>query len=137
MTELARQCLSLSNAERLEIVKILQESLKQDMVDWGRLAFLLKCAEEAVGCNIATKKRDYLPNIGRRMFAYQARKEGYSLETIGKRIARNHSSVIHMKMMQEDVFRFPASFKVEMAYWEKFKKKIDNYDIHNRTTQES
>lgn len=98
---------------------------------------MLKCAEEAVGCDIATKKRDFLPSIGRRMFAYQARKEGYSLETIGKRIGRNHSSVIYMKKMQEDVLTFPCCFKIEMAYWETYIKKIEEYDIHNGTTQES
>ena len=70
--------------------------------------------------------------MGRRMIAYQMRLEGYSLMTIGKRLIKHHSSIIHMVRMMEDALHF--QFNLEMKYWNKFQQKIKEYDIHSRAS---
>lgn len=137
MNELTRRCLYLSKQERQKLIRVLSESLEEDEKedDGSRFATIYKVATEVCGQGILTSSRDFNLVMGRRMIAYQMRQEGYSLMTIGKRLIRHHASVIHMIRMMNDTMTF--RFKDEMEYWNKFKKKLEEYDIHNRTTQGS
>ena len=137
MDELTRRCLYLSRERRAKLARILTESLEEEEKedDDSRFATLYKAATDVCGHGILTSSRDFNLVMGRRMIAYQMRLEGYSLMTIGKRLIRHHASIIHMIRMMEDALHF--QFNLEMEYWNKFKQKIKEYDIHSRTTQGS
>ena len=135
MTELTRRCLSLSKSQREKLIKRLQESLNEREDDGSRFATLLKAATEVCGNGILSSSRDFNLVMGRRMIAYQMRSEGYSFPSIGKMMVRHHASVIHMVKMMEDALHF--QFDLEVGYWNMFKQKIKEYDIHSRTAQGS
>lgn len=135
MNELTRRCLALPFHERQRLINVLKVSLDEKEDDGSRFAILYKAATEVVGNGILTRCRDFNLVMGRRMIAYQMRKEGYSIMTISKKLIRHHASVIHMVKMMEEVLRF--QFDLEMGYWTMFQKKIEEYDIHSRTTQGS
>ena len=137
MTDLTRKCLYLSRQDKKRLIKILTESLDEEerQDDGSRFAILYKAATDVCGQGILTSSRDFNLVMGRRMIAYQMRKEGYSLLTIGRRLIRHHASVIHMLKMMDDVMTF--NFPLEMGYWNLFQQKIREYDIHDRTTQGS
>ena len=135
MTELTRKCLSLPKSQRERLIKRLQESLNEREDDGSRFATLLKAATEVCGKGILSSSRDFNLVMGRRMIAYQMRREGYSFPSIGKMMIRHHASVIHIIRMMEDALHF--QFDLEIGYWNLFQKKIEEYDIHSRTTQGS
>lgn len=135
MTELTRRCLALSLKERTRLIAVLQDSLNEREDDGSRFATLYKAATEICGNGILTGSRDFNLVMGRRMIAYQMRKEGYSFPSIGKNLIRHHASIMHMVKMMEDALTF--QFDLEMSYWTLFQKKIKDYDIHSRTTQGS
>ena len=135
MTDLTRRCLSLSKSQREKLIKRLQESLNEREDDGSRFATLLKAATDVCGQGILSSSRDFNLVMGRRMIAYQMRSEGYSFPSIGKMMVRHHASIIHMVRMMEDALHF--QFNLEMGYWYMFQQKIEEYDIHSRTTQGS
>ena len=135
MTELTRRCLSLSKSQRERLIKRLQESLNEREDDGSRFATLLKAATDVCGKGILSSHRDFNLVMGRKMIAYQMRSEGYSFPSIGKMMVRHHASVIHMVKMMEDALHF--QFDLEIGYWNLFQQKIEEYDIHSRTTQGS
>lgn len=137
MNEITRRCLYLSREDKQRLIRVLTESLEEEDKedDGSRFATLYKAATEICGHGILTRSRDFNLVMGRRMIAYKMRKEGYSLLTISKKLIRHHASVIHMINMMEDALKF--QFDLEMNYWTLFNKKIQEYDIHNRTTQGS
>lgn len=135
MNELIRTCLDLPENERARLASLLSDSLRKKKTDNKRFDILLEIATEVVGDGILSRTKDFNCVMGRRMIAYQMRKEGFSLNQIGRRLNRNHTSVLHMEKMMDDIFRFPGVFKVEEEYWNEFKRKIDAID--KRTDQGS
>lgn len=135
MTELTRKCLSLSKSQRERLIKRLQESLNEREDNGSRFATLLKAATDVCGQGVLSSSRDFNLVMGRRMIAYQMRSEGYSFPSIGRQMVRHHASVIHMVRMMEDALHF--QFDLEVGYWNMFKQKTKEYDIHNRTAQGS
>jgi chromosomal replication initiation ATPase DnaA len=133
MTELTRRCLELSLKERTRLINILQESLNEKEDDGSRFSELYKAATKVCGQGILTGARDFRLVMGRRMIAYQMRREGYSYMSIGRHLVRHHSSVIHMVKMMEDIIEY--RWKLEMGYWEKFQNEL--YDTDSRTTQDA
>lgn len=137
MTELARRCLSLPIEDRECLIKILQESIIDEIEDDGRFSILLKVATEVVGDGILSRSREYNCVMGRKMIAWQMSREGYSLSQIGRRMGRHHASVHHLLKLMEDIFKFPGCFKTDEAYWSQFSKLLKEYDIQHRTTEGS
>ena len=137
MNELTRQCLALSMEDKEDLIRVLNASIIDEIEDDGRFHVLLKIATEIVGDGILTRSRDYNCVMGRKMIAWQMREEGYSLQGIGRRMGRHHATILHLLRLMEDMFKFPGCFKTDEAYWKQFKKRIKEYDIHNRTTQGS
>lgn len=133
MTELTRRCLELSLKERTRLINILQESLNEREDDGSRFSELYKAATKVCGQGILTSSRDFKLVMGRRMIAYQMRKEGYSLMSIGKHLIRHHASVIHMVKMMEDILHY--QWDMEMGYWRKFQNEL--YDTDGRTAQDA
>jgi chromosomal replication initiation ATPase DnaA len=126
MTELTRQCLALSYDNRVRLIKVLQGSLRDNEIARKRFDTLLLIATEVMGNGILLKSRDRNFVIGRRMIAYQMRKEGYSSPLIGRLLGKNHTSVLYMESMMEDAIKF--QFRPELTYWEEFKQKLQEYE---------
>jgi chromosomal replication initiation ATPase DnaA len=128
MTELTRRCLELSLKERTRLINVLQESLNEREDDGSRFSELYKAATKVCGQGILTSSRDFKLVMGRRMIAYQMRKEGYSLMSIGKHLIRHHASVIHMIRQMEDVMEYPKARDLEMGYWHLFEQELHDID---------
>ena len=111
--------------------------MQKEQHDKERFLALYGMVSKIFGNGILTRVKDYECVLGRRFIAYQMKEEGYSYSAIGRHLLRHHASVMHMCKMMEDVLEYPDIFKLEMAYWEEFQKKIKEYDIHSRTTQGS
>lgn len=131
MNEITRQCLSLDRAKREKLVKVLQESLeKQDNFSEDRFRIIYNAASEIFGQGILTCSREFGLVLARRFIVWQMREEGYSYPTIGRYLVRHHASAIHMYKMMEDVFNYPETFKLEMAYWTQFQNKLKEYETN-------
>lgn len=137
LNELTRRCLYLPKVERARLARVLAESLEaEERVDDGsRFSIFIKAAEDVCGKGILTQCRDFNHVMGRRMIAYKMRQEGCSFMTIGKHLIRHHASVIHMCNMMEDALKF--GFHLEMSYWDKFNKRIKEYETDTGTIQDS
>lgn len=133
MTELTRRCLELSLKERTRLINILQESLNEREDDGSRFSVIYKAATKVCGQGILTGARDFRLVMGRRMIAYQMRREGYSYMSIGRHLVRHHASVIHMVKMMEDILHY--QWDMEMGYWRKFQNEL--YDTDGRTAQDA
>jgi hypothetical protein len=126
MKELTRQCLALSYDNRVRLIKVLQGSLRDNEIARKRFDTLLLIATEVMGNGILLKSRGRNFVIGRRMIAYQMRKEGYSSPLIGRLLGKNHTSVLYMESMMKDAIKF--QFRPELTYWEEFKRKLQEYE---------
>lgn len=133
MTELTRRCLELSLKERTRLINILQDSLSEREDDGSRFSVIYKAATKVCGQGILTGARDFRLVMGRRMIAYQMRKEGYSYMSIGRHLVRHHASVIHMVKMMEDILHY--QWDMEMGYWRQFQNEL--YDTDGRTAQDA
>ena len=133
MTELTRRCLELSLKERTRLINILQDSLVEKEDDGSRFSVIYKAATKVCGQGILTGARDFRLVMGRRMIAYQMRREGYSYMSIGRHLVRHHASVIHMVKMMEDILHY--QWDMEMGYWRKFQNEL--YDTDGRTAQDA
>lgn len=137
MSDLISRCLLLSKEERVQIIDILKESLKERDTINERFAILYGIINEVVGGDILSPRRDLYLVLGRRIVAYQLKQEGYPITKIGRCLGKHHASVLHMVSMMEDVFRYPGTFNMDEVYWDRFTKKLNEYDIHSRTSQGS
>jgi hypothetical protein len=134
MNEITRKCLQLPIEQRRKLARILNESIFEERTDDGsRFAVLYKAASEVCGKGILTGSRDFNLVLGRRMIAYQMRQEGFKLQDIGKHLVKHHASIIHLIKGMQDVHDYPDVFKLEMAYWEEFKKKVKEYETDRAT----
>lgn len=137
MTEITRKCLALGKGDKERLIRILTDSLSEKENGAERFNTLHNIATDMFGKGILTNSREYNLVLARRMIVYTMRSEGYSYSSIGRYLTRHHASVMHMYKMMEDIFSFPNIYRLEMAYWEEFKRKIKDYDIHRTTIQNS
>ena len=137
MRELTRRLLNLPREQRQRLARLLSDSLvaEEREEDGSRFSVLYKIATEICGVGILTRNRDFDLVMGRRMIAYQMKKEGYSYVSIGRHLVRHHASVIHMVSMMEDTITY--QFPMELGYWKRFEQKLKEYDIHARTNEVS
>lgn len=131
MNELVNRCLSLSRHKRESLIKVLQKSLVRNETNGdSRFQVLLKVATDMFGQGILTGSREFGFVLARRMIVYQMREDGYSYPVIGRYLTKHHATVIHMQKMMEDIFRYPEMFKLEMAYWDEFQKRLKEYETN-------
>lgn len=131
MINLIEKCLALPTTDRESLICILKESLSAKKKHIGaRYRELLKVASDILGNGIDTKSRDASCVMGRMLIAYKMRMEGYSLGQIGMMMGRDHATICHMQKKMTDVIDYPHCYKVEMAYWEEFNKKLKEDGIY-------
>lgn len=128
MRELTRRCLDLPRRQKEQLIRILRESLDNEIPDSDkakckdRFTFLYKIATDMFGKGILSSKRDRELVMARRCIAYMMRKEGYSLNAIGQRLVKHHTSVMHLCAMMEDAIKF--KFHDEVELWEEFQERV-------------
>lgn len=130
MTELIRKCLTLNRGKRRRLLRVLTESLEtpEPMDDKDRFKVLYDITTEMFGNGILTGCRDYNLVLARRFIVYQMHTEGYSYPVIGKHLIRHHASAIHMHKKMMEIFDYPEYYALEIARWNQFQKRLEEYD---------
>lgn len=129
MTELIKQCLSLSRVDREKLTKILQESLLvPEVSENDRFQQLYEIASGLFGYGILTNRRDYNLVLGRRFIAKQMSEEGYSRQATSRCLVKSHASVLHMIKQMDIIFEHPDYYALEIAQWNQFQNKLKEYD---------
>ena len=138
MTDLTKQCLSLSKPSRERLVKLLQASLEKPMMESieGRFKMLLEVATEVVGVGIMTKHKDHNLVVGRGMITYVMRNEGCTFGEIGRYLKRDSKSIRSVYVNMLNAFEYPKMYELEMSYWTLFQKRLkEKEDDKTRTIQ--
>lgn len=126
MTRLLEEALQLSVEQKKQMIYVLKNSLEDKRID-ERFKQLKKAADEVIGENILSDSRERPVVFGRRMVAYVMRKEGNSLESVGRRLNKDHSTICTLCKGMEDILQYPKFFKEETEAWKRFKNMVD-YD---------
>lgn len=127
----------LSNREKANLINLLKISMEEKEDDGSRFYILYKAATDVVGSGILTSSRQFHPTLGRKFIVYKMRQEGYTLQAVGRHLAKHHASVYHLQRDMEHILEYPNVYKLEMAYWNEFNKKIAEYETNTRTDQGS
>ena len=129
MTELTNRCLSLNREDRVKMIKLLQESLAQEIAqEEERFQVMFKITTEMFGHGITANSRNFNLVLGRRFIAYQMVSEGYSRSLIAKLLRKCYTSVTQMLVMMDEVFKYPKIYALDIAYWNEFQYKLKEYD---------
>lgn len=67
-----------------------------------------------------SRRKDHI--MGRRCIAYKMRLEGFTLNTIARKLNRGHCAVLNMCRMMEDAIKF--DFRDEVDIWNEFLSKV-------------
>ena len=135
MNEIINRCMQLSVEQRKELICFLKDSIKEGA--YYRFRKFLDIATEILGDGIISESRKFNCMMGRKLIAYQMRKEGCSLQYIGRCLNKNHATILYAVKSMEDAISLKHIFKVENMYLNEFEKRLKDYDIHSRTTQGS
>lgn len=122
--KLINQCLWLSDSDKRRLITILQESMQSNESDDQRFKELLLIAESVAGKGVKTATKERYAVIGRRILAYQLRKEEYTTVKIGKLLNRNHASISCMVAEMENALTFPKAFPEEIQMFNEFQKRL-------------
>ena len=62
---------------------------------------------------------------GRMCIAYQLIQDGYSTTEAGKKIGRDHATVLHYKKCMENCKTYPKAYRTECDMWESFQNMLN------------
>lgn len=127
MSELERQCLSLSDSEKVRLIDMMMKSIKTGD---SRKCFeqMHDAVVKVVGCEVVTKCRERGGVIGRTILAHSLAQDGWSENEIGKLLHRDHSLVHKMKTDMLLWLDNPNIFKIENELYVEFLKEL-NHEI--------
>ena len=83
-----------------------------------RYGVVLQAAEEATGWKLSNNRTAENSTI-RAFISYYMHNEGFSYESIGRVMHRNHSTITHLFRKMEDMISLPEVYKEEMGMYEK------------------
>lgn len=125
MEELTKQCLALSNKQKMKLISMLRNSLvKKDAKK--RFDLLHKAANDILGKEVLMRKRDFDLVLGRKVLAYRMRQEGFSYWTIARCLQRDHSTVVYMVKVFKEALEL--KFKEDTALLQAFELKVKEYE---------
>ena len=84
------------------------------------MAYLCRKMEAVSGVMVTHPSRTRDIVMARNIFAFVARREGYSQQTIGKFLGRDHSTVAFAEKRMREVFTYPSIYKDEIKLYNKF-----------------
>lgn len=128
--KLINQCLWLSDSDKRRLITVLEESMVSGDSDDVRFNELLSIVESLAGKGVRTATKERYAVIGRRILAYQLRKEEYTTVKIGKLLRRNHASVSCMVSEMENALMFPKVFPEEVKMYNEFQRQLDKDEKH-------
>lgn len=83
-----------------------------------RYNVVLQAAEEATGWRLSTSRTAENSTI-RTFISYHMHNEGFSYESIGRVMHRNHSTITHLVRKMEDMLSLPQMYKPELDMYNK------------------
>lgn len=83
-----------------------------------RYDVVLQAAEEATGWKLSNSRTAENSTI-RAFVSYHMHNEGFSYESIGRVMHRNHSTITHLVRKMEDMISLPDVYREEMGMYEK------------------
>lgn len=83
-----------------------------------RYNVVLQAAEEATGWKLSNTRTSENSTI-RAFISYHMHNEGFSYESIGRVMHRNHSTITHLVRKMEDMLSLPQMYKVELDMYAK------------------
>lgn len=109
---LRRRCLALKASDRAALVRIMTESLTpslrtEDQVK-ARLAQMGETMAALTGLEITRRCRRTEYMRARTIFAFTARQEGFTQESIGEYLGLDHSTIHNMEKRMGDAFDVPT-----------------------------
>lgn len=97
---------------------ILEEAKKVVRNTEERYNVVLQAAEEATGWTLSGSRTTENSTI-RTFISYHMHNEGFSYESIGRVMHRNHSTITHLVRKMEDMLSLPGVFQNELAMYSK------------------
>lgn len=125
MSELEKQCLSLSKEKRERLIKVLKESLDDTKMSLDEIH---KAVVKVVGFEFILPGRDLYMSVARTIFTHYACLEGYTESKIGEYLKKDHSTVHMMKGKMRDWLERPRLYSIENEWCEKVKKELYETD---------
>lgn len=125
---LRRRCLALRLADRVALEGIIRESLTPSLrtedKTLARLEVLSEtmCAIGGLEVRQRTRKADYVR--ARTIFAFVARQEGISQNTIGNFLGIDHSTIHYLEVKMADVFKTPTAWGDYIELYNQFTSAI-------------
>ena len=115
-----RKAMNLPLADRVALMGALRDSVQAPVSPQERLEYLAGKMQEVTGIDVRTdsRKRDVV--TARILFAFVARREGYTQPCIGNFIGRDHSTVSFFEKRMKDVFALPEVYRKEIILYNKY-----------------
>ena len=116
---LLRRAIQLPLADKTALIGHLQASINAPVSPAERMAYLCRKMEAVSGVMVTHPSRTRDIVMARNIFAFVARREGYSQQTIGKFLGRDHSTVAFAEKRMREVFTYPSIYKDEIKLYNK------------------
>lgn len=128
MDKIIQELLSLPKEQRAHLIVVLKNSLSEKGKSIEeRFKIMKKAADRIIGEDILSDNRKSIAVYGRRMVAYAMRQEGFSLQAVGNKLKKDHSTICSLAKGMQDILDYPHIFKAEVKMWNAFKESI-HYD---------
>lgn len=125
MSEIEKQCLSLSKNKRERLAKILMESLEDTKKSLDEIHDVVV---KVLGFEFIRPGRNLYLSVGRTIFAHFAIVEGYTESKVGEYLHKDHSTVHWMKAKMRVWFEMPDFYKTENKLYDRVKKELYETD---------
>lgn len=117
---LLRRAMNLPLPDRIALMESLRGSVVTPTSAEERLNYLAEKMKESVGIDVRENSRKREVVTARILFAFVARREGYSQNCIGEFIGRDHSTIAFFERRMKDVFSLPQMYREEIALYNKY-----------------
>ena len=94
-----------------------------EVVDRGDV--YLEAMTGVLGKDVLGRDRGRIAVWSRYMVMYMMRKDGLSWKVIGRRVGKDHSTVIYAVRQVEKMLELPKMYRQEYKVWKSFQKKIN------------
>ena len=117
---LLRRVRNLPLADKAALMGELRVAVGEPVKAEERLRHLAEKINEVSGLDVRedSSRRDIV--IARTLFMFVARREGFTQETVGNFVGRDHATVWMAEKRMEDIFAYPRLYKNEITLYNKY-----------------
>jgi chromosomal replication initiation ATPase DnaA len=124
--DILQEALALPPNRRANLIAEIRNSIEQERIQRYET---VKSIVESVVCHKITDSRKRM-NVRCRMFiCYIMRKDGYTLEEIGKLMKKNHVTVLYSIRRMEDMLSLPRLYKEEIEQLKQIEELVYETEI--------